>query len=75
MAGGKREGAGRPPLVDWFPLVKITVRLPKEYVDWALEEGNGRLAEGLRLLLEELDQRRGRDAGGQGPEGGARSAT
>jgi Arc/MetJ-type ribon-helix-helix transcriptional regulator len=41
---------------------RVTVYLPREYVDWAREAGRGNVAEGLRRLLEELDQRQGTEA-------------
>jgi hypothetical protein len=41
---------------------RVTVYLPREYVRWAREAGNGNVAEGLRRLLEELDQRQGAEA-------------
>lgn len=56
--GGKREGAGRPPSGE-PRLQLVAVRLPAEYVQWARTEGRGNVSEGLRRLLEELDQRQG----------------
>lgn len=61
MRGGKRVGAGRRPLVGDVPLQRLTVSLPAEYVTWARDEGAGNVSEGLRRLLEELDQRQGAD--------------
>jgi hypothetical protein len=61
VRGGKREGAGRRPIGDG-PMQRVTVYLPRAYVDWARVEGNGNVAEGLRRLLEELDERQGADA-------------
>jgi hypothetical protein len=56
-----RSGAGRPLLLD-APLVRVTVTLPSEYVEWAREVGKrGNVSAGLRSLLDELDQRQGAD--------------
>lgn len=62
VRGGKREGAGRRPIGD-DPMQRVTVYLPRDYVDWARTEGGGNVAEGLRRLLEELDQRQGAERG------------
>lgn len=57
--GGKREGAGRKPTGE-PRLVAVTVRLPAEYVAWARERSlHGNVSEGLRQLLDELDQLQG----------------
>ena len=40
---------------------RVTVHLPRDYVAWARLEGHGNVAEGLRRLLDELDQRQGGD--------------
>jgi hypothetical protein len=37
-------------------MLRITVRLPFGYVAWAREKGHGNVSEGLRLLLEQLDE-------------------
>ena len=68
MAGGKRDGAGRRPIYEGGRLQRVTVTLPREYIEWAESEGRGKgVSAGLRRLLDELDQRQG--ASGQGPAG------
>jgi hypothetical protein len=59
--GGRRAGAGRKPLPAGEKLQAATVRLPGEYLSWAKWQGKGNVSEGLRQLLEELDQRQGAD--------------
>ncbi len=54
-----RSGAGRP-LVGDVRMVRVTVTLPPEYVAWAREVGQGgNVSDGLRRLLDDLDQRQG----------------
>jgi Arc/MetJ-type ribon-helix-helix transcriptional regulator len=41
-------------------MVRVTVTLPPEYVAWAREVGQGgNVSDGLRRLLDDLDQRQG----------------
>jgi hypothetical protein len=49
-------------MVSGEPLRRVTVTLPPEYITWAKAEGHGNVSEGLRRLLDDLDQRQGRDA-------------
>lgn len=67
--GGKRAGAGRPVDPDVGALIKVTVRLPAVYVDWAYSDGDGNVSRGLRRILEEYDQLLGTMKAGQGPKG------
>ena len=61
MRGGKREGAGRPPVVEGQRLMRATFTLPRELYEWCWREGDGNASQGLRRLLEELDERQGAD--------------
>ena len=49
--GGKREGAGRPPLSS-SPTVRVTVTLPAPLAERLRELGGGNASEGVRRLLE-----------------------
>jgi hypothetical protein len=53
---------GRPPIYEDVILRRGTVTLPPDYWAWARQAGGGNASEGLRLLLEELDQRQGAEA-------------
>jgi hypothetical protein len=54
-----KHAGGRPPLIEGESLQRVTVTLPAEYIAWARAEGRGNVSAGLRVLLEELDQRQG----------------
>lgn len=43
-------------MIEGETLQRVTVTLPRAYVKWARAEGDGNVSEGLRRLLEELDQ-------------------
>ena len=66
MRGGAREGAGRPAIYEGESMERVTVRLAADYIAWARQEGRGNVSEGLRRLLEELDQLRGARSEGKG---------
>lgn len=48
--GGRREGAGRPPLGP--ELRRVTVTLPAELVERLRQLGGGNVSAGVRLLAE-----------------------
>jgi len=50
--GGKREGAGRPPLTADQKRIHIDARLTQQEIDRLRELGGGNLSEGIRRLLE-----------------------
>jgi hypothetical protein len=52
MRGGKREGAGRPPLTN-EPTVKVSVRLPESVAAQLKQAGNGNISEGVRTMTVE----------------------
>lgn len=69
MKGGKREGAGRPSIIEGERLQRVTVMLPASYVEWARSMSiRGNVSEGLRRLLEELDQIKGLAGHAAAPE-------
>ena len=70
MRGGKREGAGRPPVVEGQVMWRVTIRLPQDLLEWIRREGDGNVSLGLRRVLEELDERRGADAQAAGARNG-----
>lgn len=49
--GGKREGAGRPPLSIDQKRIHIDARLTQQEIDRLRELGNGNLSQGIRRLL------------------------
>ena len=49
--GGRRPGAGRPPVYR-EPLLRKTVTLPVSYVEQLAAFGAGNLSDGIRLLAE-----------------------
>ena len=49
--GGRRPGAGRPPVYR-EPLLRKTVTLPVSYVERLAAFGAGNLSDGIRLLVE-----------------------
>lgn len=48
--GGKREGAGRPPL-STSATVRMTITLPAPLAEQLRELGGGNASQGVRLLL------------------------
>lgn len=50
--GGRRPGAGRPPLRD-DPMVRISVMLPPSYIAQASCLGQGNVSKGLRIILDQ----------------------
>lgn len=52
---------GRPRL-DQAMQRRVTLTVPEEYLAWMRDSGGGNASEGLRRLLEELDQRQGAEA-------------
>jgi hypothetical protein len=50
--GGRRPGAGRPRAYT-EPTVRKTIVLPASYLPFLEQEGDGNLAEGIRLVIEQ----------------------
>lgn len=52
--GGKRKGAGRPPLAEHLKRKRVSIRLPGWLADWLLNcSDQGRLVE--RALIETFE--------------------
>lgn len=52
--GGQRKGAGRKALYDQR-MIKITITLPRAYLDALCDLGNGNVSLGVRRLCEKAD--------------------
>lgn len=50
--GGRRRGAGRPPAYR-EPLQRVTVTLPRSYIEQLRAYGGDNLSDGVRRLVEE----------------------
>lgn len=50
--GGKRPGAGRPPLIDGKSMSMTSVRLPEKTIAAAREIGGGKLSLGIHLAVD-----------------------
>lgn len=61
--GGKREGAGRPPLSPAEPTVRVTVTLPAALAARLKELGEGNASAGVRRLLDQTGTGVGRTIG------------
>lgn len=55
--GGKRKNAGRPAIYG-EPVVRTSISVPQEVLDWLRDVGNGNQSEGVRRLYLKLSDRK-----------------